>query len=178
MFKASEESQTTNLQYLVLSLKVFFFIGVTLRKLVDVDPELLDFLFDLQHTTTSLQLHDIISKTKEVDDHYISDSTFCFFLHTSAGVRQSALANTGTMLTFSCRAFIHSTSRGRRLRHIQTCVNAQSFTCGRGTRWAEVSYPWLNGEMKYRQQWTLLSCMFLLFKPLSSLKYCSNCWSM
>lgn len=54
MFEALGKSQTTNLQYLVLSLKVFFFIGVTLWKLVDVDPELLYFLFDLQHTTTSV----------------------------------------------------------------------------------------------------------------------------
>lgn len=44
-------------------------------------------------------------------------------MDTSAGVMQSALANTGTILTFPCRAFIHSTSRGRRLQHKQTCVN-------------------------------------------------------
>lgn len=122
---------------------------------------------------------DLISKTEAVEDRCISDSTFCFFLHTSAGVRQSALANTGTMLTFSCRAFMHSTSRGRRLQHMQRCVSPPSVTCRRGPTGAQVSaYPWLNGEMKYRQQWTLLSCMFLLFNPLSSLKNCSNCWSM
>lgn len=39
-------------------------------------------------------------------------------------------------------------------------------------------YPWPKGEMKYRQQCTLLSWMFLRFRPLSSRKYCSNCWSM
>lgn len=123
VFKALERSQMTNLQYLVLSPKVFFFIGITVWKLVDVDPELLYFLFDLQHTTTSVQWCGIVSKMEVVEDHSISDSTFCFFLHTSAGVRQSALANTGTILTFSCRAFIHSTSRGRRLQHMQTCVS-------------------------------------------------------
>lgn len=31
------------------------------------------------------------------------------------GVSVSALARTGTMFTFSCRAFINSTSKGRRL---------------------------------------------------------------
>ncbi len=40
------------------------------------------------------------------------------------------------------------------------------------------SYPCPNGGMKYRQQCTRLSNMFFLFSPLSSLKYCSNCWSM
>lgn len=129
MFKALEKSQTTNLQHLVLPLKVVFFIGITLWKLVDVDPELLDFLLDLQRTTSSVQS---IGKMEAADERFIPDSTFCFFLHTSAGVRQSALANTGTMLTFSCRAFIHSTSRGRRLQRRQTCVNAQACAGCRG----------------------------------------------
>ncbi len=48
--------------------------------------------------------------------------TFIFFLQTSSCVRLSALANMGTMLTFSCRAFIHSTSRGRRLKNKRACV--------------------------------------------------------
>lgn len=51
-FKASEERGKMDLHYLVLSLKIFIFIRITLRQLVDVDPKLLDFLFDLQHTHT------------------------------------------------------------------------------------------------------------------------------
>lgn len=39
------------------------------------------------------------------------------------------------------------------------------------------SYPWPWGEMKYRQQCTLLSVMFLRFSPISSLRYFSICWS-
>lgn len=38
-----------------------------------------------------------------------------FFFFTSLGVSVSALAKIGTMLTFSCRAFMNSTSKGRRL---------------------------------------------------------------
>lgn len=43
-----------------------------------------------------------------------------FFFLTSLGVSVSALAKTGTMLTFSCRAFINSTSKGRRLEENDT----------------------------------------------------------
>lgn len=60
--KLRSSVRRTDLQYLVLSLKVFFFIGITLRKLVDVDPKLLDFLFDLQHISTSAQLCDFVNK--------------------------------------------------------------------------------------------------------------------
>lgn len=48
-------SQSTNLEYLVLFLKVFVLIRVTLGKLVDVDPELLDLLSDLEHMYTLKQ---------------------------------------------------------------------------------------------------------------------------
>lgn len=41
-----------NLQYLVMILKVFIFIRITLRKLVDVDPKLLDLLSDLEYMST------------------------------------------------------------------------------------------------------------------------------
>lgn len=40
-----------------------------------------------------------------------------------------------------------------------------------------VTHPCPKGEMKYRQQCTRLSWMFLRLRPLSSRKYCSNCWS-
>lgn len=39
-------------------------------------------------------------------------------------------------------------------------------------------YPWPYGGIKYKQQCTLLSWMFFLFSPLSSVKYCRNCSSM
>lgn len=48
-------SQPTNLEYLVLFLKVFVLIRVTLGKLVDVDPELLDLLSDLEYMYTLKQ---------------------------------------------------------------------------------------------------------------------------
>lgn len=41
----------------------------------------------------------------------------------------------------------------------------------------KMSYPWPWGEMKYKQQCTLLSLMFLRFSPISSLRYFSICWS-
>lgn len=39
------------------------------------------------------------------------------------------------------------------------------------------THPCPKGEMKYRQQCTRLSWMFFRLRPLSSRKYCSNCWS-
>lgn len=51
-----------------------------------------------------------------------------FFFLTSLGVSVSALAKTGTILTFSCRAFMNSTSRGRRLEETQH-VQIKKDTC-------------------------------------------------
>lgn len=48
----TEKSQLMNLQYLVMTLKVFIFIRIKLRKLIDVDPKLLDLFSDLEHTST------------------------------------------------------------------------------------------------------------------------------
>lgn len=41
----------------------------------------------------------------------------------------------------------------------------------------QVYYPCPLGEMKYRQQCTRLSWMFLRFRQISAFRYCSNCWS-
>lgn len=51
-----------NLQHLVMHPNFFMVIGVTLGKLIDFDPKLLDFPFDLPHTNTSGQLFDIKGK--------------------------------------------------------------------------------------------------------------------
>lgn len=44
-----EKNESPDLEYLVLFLKVLVFVRVTLGKLVDVDPKLLDLLSDLVH---------------------------------------------------------------------------------------------------------------------------------
>lgn len=52
----------SNLQYLVVFLKVFVVFVVRLGKLVDVDPKPSDFLFDLPHTNASARLYDLNGK--------------------------------------------------------------------------------------------------------------------
>ncbi len=57
-----------------------------------------------------------------------------FFVLTSVGVSVSALASTGTMLTFSWRAFINSTSRGRNLTHGHTLITTEQTTAWKDNR--------------------------------------------
>lgn len=72
-------SQLKNLEYLVLSLKVLVLIWITIGKLVDVDPELLDLLSDLEnmdaHTETIICWIEIErEKWSERDPEGISES--------------------------------------------------------------------------------------------------------
>lgn len=112
-----KKGSSSHLQLTVLLLKVFIFIRVAVGKLIYLDSVLLNFFADLQRNRR--QRKRFIPKFNNCCKSQVSglllQSTLIFFFLTSVGVSVSALARTGTMFTFSCRAFINSTSKGRRL---------------------------------------------------------------
>lgn len=126
----------SHLQLKVLLLKLFVFIGVAVRELIDLDAILLDLLSDLrgQHVIGCEGLGIAMDKnTRMASRNFTIGSTddglaLIFFFLTSLGVSVSALARMGTMLTFSCRAFMNSTSRGRRLEGKQKTHQIVRFT--------------------------------------------------
>ena len=109
-------NSVSHLQLKVLLLEVFIFVWVAVGELVDLDTILLDLLSDLQRRKFYFTLINRFHLWEEtIDQHTVYWLALIFFFLTSIGVSVSALARMGTMLTFSCRAFMNSTSKGRRL---------------------------------------------------------------
>lgn len=105
-----------HLQFPVLLLEVFVFVRVTLWKLVHMDPKLVNLLPYLQQWGKSLTRHwpatlEFLARSPLSDRR----RTLSFSFRISLGTRQSALAMSGTMFTFSCRAFMKPTSTGLNL---------------------------------------------------------------
>lgn len=105
-----------HLQFPILLLEVLILIRVTLRKLVHVDPKLVNLLPDLQPVRAVRGGAGGLSPPQAPRGApQPRRLTRSFSLRISPGTRQSALAMRGTMFTFSCRAFMKPTSTGRSL---------------------------------------------------------------
>lgn len=94
-------------------------------------------------------------------------TVFLNSLH-SSGVRVSALAIKGMIFTLSCRRFINSTSNGLSLKYSRNQIRQSKND--KSVNSVQITYPWPLGEMKYKQQCTLLSGLNLRFTRDSAFK--------
>lgn len=112
----------SHLELGVLLLEVLVFVRVAVWELVDLDAVLLDLLTDLRAkrrerntavwaSVIFLFFFEWLRQRADAS----GELALIFFFFTSLGVSVSAFARTGTMFTFSCRAFMNSTSKGRSL---------------------------------------------------------------
>lgn len=112
----SPHAMQAHLQLPVLLLEVLILVRVALRKLVHVDPKLVDLFPDLQPARAVRGGAGGLSPPLEpCGDPHPRRLTRSFSFRISPGTRQSALAMRGTMFTFSCSAFMKPTSTGRSL---------------------------------------------------------------
>lgn len=110
----------TNLQLSVLLFHLFVLIRITVWKLIHFDSKLLNLLSHLERKDNVYlcvfqqgRRPRVNASGTCVNRWMLFTLSFIFFI--SAGVRQSALETSGIKLTLSWRAFINSTSTGRKL---------------------------------------------------------------
>lgn len=116
----------TNLQHLVTHPNFFMVVGVTLGKLIDFDPKLLDFPFDLPHTNTS-QAHHLTSKARRqnvavahISDHLTDLLLLYGHLCRCHAVRFGQHRN---YIDFSMQGLHTLHVQRSEAAHMQTCVN-------------------------------------------------------